>query len=97
MLKTNIVNCWIELNIVFSVRCLYTKHGNNKQEAYAIAFIDVDLGKNKFLAIEFFDPLKKRGFFFEDLISRIREEKFFGEHTISRMRRQFTKYLKISR
>ena len=36
-----------ELNLVFPIPCLYTKHGN-KLEADNIAFIDVDSAKNNF-------------------------------------------------
>ena len=49
---------------MFSVRCLYTKHGNNKQEAYAIAFIDVDLGEKQIFSHRIFRSIEKTGFLF---------------------------------
>ena len=50
-----------ELNLVFSIPCLYTKHRNDKHE-YSI---DVDPNKNNFFATAFHDLVKSffsRGF-----------------------------------
>lgn len=50
-----------ELNLAFSIPCLYTKHRNDKHEA----FIDVDSNENNFFATAFRDLVKSffsRGF-----------------------------------